>query len=209
MRRLRHSREYSIRLASLLERLRDQAPGVLPDASPTNGLVLGFLVWESSLTRAAHAFRRLFERVVDVNELRLCLPEEIGAMIGERYPKARQRVARMRRVLADLHEREIRLSIDHLRDVPAVDATEYLVSLDGMLSYVAAFVRLHGLHHPVLPVDGILRDALVAQEIVDPLADPDVIGEWIADQIGPDDCASVHLALRRWAESRIGASPSE
>lgn len=206
---MKHAREYSIRLAALLERLSDQPADPLPDASPTHGLVLGFLLWESSLARTARAFRRIFERVVDLNELRLCLPEEIGAMLGERYPKARQRVSRLRRVLADLHEREIRISIDHLRDVPAVDAAEYLLSLDGVLPYVAAFVRLHGLNHPVMPVDGILRNALVEEEIVDPLADPEVIGEWIADRIGPDECGPVHLTLRRWAESRVTASQAE
>ena len=204
---LNNARVYSVRLGALLESLRAQGVAApLTEVSPSHEIVRGFLFWEAPLTRAEQAYQRIADRVVDLNELRVCLVEEVVAMIGERYPRATQRVSRLRRVLADLFAREIGVSIDHLREAPAVDAAEYLLSLDGMLPYVANFVRLHALNHHVLPIDKPLFQALARSEIVDPLTAPDEIGEWIVDQIEPDECLEVHLRLVRWAETGFEAN---
>ncbi len=199
---MNNARAHSARLASLLQSLRAQGePPVWPGAPASHELVRGFLLWEASLDRAQQAYERLMRRLVDLNELRVCLVDEIVAIIGERYPKARQRASRLRRALGDLFSRDAQASIDHLRETPALDAAEYLASLDGMVPCVAAHVRLHALGHPVLPIDRPMLQCLARHDVVDPLASPEEAAEWIVDQIEPDECAEMHLRLCRWASA--------
>ncbi len=162
----------------------------------------GFLAWEHPQSRAAAAYERLRARVVDLNELRVCLTDEIHMMIGDRYPRGRKRASRIRRALRDIHQREFVVTLDRLREVPASDAAAYLLGLDGMLPYVAAFTCLHGLHHQVIPVDARLHGALIEEGIADAQVSPEKISEAITEQIEPEECAETHLRLWAWIDSR-------
>lgn len=198
-----NARVHRGRLKKLLNGASDDVDVLnLAELTPTDSLVCGFLAWECSQSRTAGAFKRLRERVVDLNELRVCLTDEIQAMIGERYPRAHRRADRIRRSLRDLHARESSVSIDHLVEAPASDAAAYLLGLEGMLPYAATFACLHGLAHPVIPIDDRLHGALVEEGIADPRATPDEISDAIVDQIEPDQCASVHLKLWTWIDSQ-------
>ncbi len=200
---LRNAKVHSGRLSSLLQAARLNGPiATSPALSPTERLVWGFLAWECSQSRAAKAYERLRRGVVDLNELRVCLTNEIQTLMGDRYPKASKRASRIRRVLRDIHRREIEISIDHLLDVPASDATAYLMGLDGMLPYVASFTCLHALNHPVIPIDQRLHAALVEEGIADADASPEEIGDGIVDHIEPEQCAAVHMTLWGWIDSR-------
>ncbi|MCC6909245.1 MAG: hypothetical protein IT430_14995 [Phycisphaerales bacterium] len=191
------------RLTRLLrDTARDDSPPACPAATPAEHLVWGFLAWECSHRRSAKAFERLRSRVVDLNELRVCLTDEIQALIGDRYPRSRKRASRIRRALHDLHRRELSVSIDHLLDAPASDASAYLMGLDGMLPYAASFACLHGLSHPVIPIDDRLHAALIEEGIADTAASPDEISEAIVERIEPEQCAAVHLRLWSWVDDR-------
>ncbi|MCC6909659.1 MAG: hypothetical protein IT430_17110 [Phycisphaerales bacterium] len=121
-------------------------------------------------------FERLRGRVVDLNEVRVCLSDQIQTLIGDRYPRSRKRASRTRRALRDLHRRELSVSIDHLLETPASDASAYLMGLDGMLPYTANFTCLNGVSHPVIPIDDRLHAALIEEGIADTAASPDVGG---------------------------------
>jgi len=207
---LRDIKVHPGRLAELLAATRSAPPPLPPPCTaPTESLVWGLLAWECPQSRAAAAYERLRARVVDLNELRVCLTDEIHVMIGDRYPRARKRASRIRRALRDIHQREFNVALDRLREVPASDAAAYLLRLDGMLPYVAAFACLHGLHHPVIPVDSRLHDALTEEGIADPSASPAEISQAITDQIEPEACSPTHLRLWAWIDSRQGPAGSE
>ncbi len=177
-------------------------PPTISAATPAEHLIWGFLAWECSHKRSARAFERLRSRVVDLNELRVCLTDEIQTLIGDRYPRSRKRASRIRRVLRDLHRREMSTSIDHLLEAHTSDAGAYLMTLDGMLPYAASFACLHGLNHPVIPIDDRLHAALIEEGIADTAATPDEISEAIVERIEPEQCAAVHLRLWSWVDDR-------
>jgi len=200
---LSDARVHPGRLVNLLKAIHSAPPPLPPPCTdPTESLVWGFLAWECPQSRAATAFERLRVRVVDLNEMRVCLPDELQGMIGERYSRSRKRASRIRRVLRDIHRREFNVAIDRLRETPAADAAAYLLGLDGMLPFVAAFTCLHGLHHPVIPVDSRMHSALIEEGIADPTASPDEISEAILEQTEPEECAEVHLRLWAWIDAR-------
>lgn len=207
---LRDAKVHSGRLSSLLKTAGLNGPIAAALAnSPTEQLVWGFLAWECSQSRAAKAYERLRSRVVDLNELRVCLTDEIQSLMGDRYPRARKRASRIRRVLRDIHRREIKVSIDHLLQAPASDAAAYLMGLDGMLPFVANFACLHALNHPVIPIDQRLHAALIEEGIADAKASAEEISEAIVEQIEPEQCAEVHLTLWAWIDFRDPSNEAE
>src|SRR5690349_9289810 len=53
--------------------------------------------------RPRRAVRKLLTGVVDMNELRVCHPDELASLLGERYPRGLERCARLRSALNDLY----------------------------------------------------------------------------------------------------------
>ena len=129
-------------LQALLSRLKKQfspePPAPIED--PLEQLVSSLLLWESTASKAEAARRRLIAAVVDINELRVCLPEEIVALLGERYPRGEERALRLRAALNDIYVREHAVSLEHLKKMNKRDARQYLESLEGVPQYVAARV---------------------------------------------------------------------
>lgn len=198
------------RLAVLLNAVRSAPPPPPhPCSTPTESLVWGFLAWECPQSRAAAGYERLRSRVVDLNEMRVCLTDEIQGMIGERYSRSRMRASRIRRVLRDIHRREFNVAIDRLRETPASDAAAYLLGLDGMLPFVATFTCLHGLGHPVIPVDPRMHSALIEEGIADTTASPEEISEAITEDIELEECAAMHLRLWAWIDGHQEQSGPE
>ncbi|MFG0328369.1 MAG: hypothetical protein ACF8PN_00585 [Phycisphaerales bacterium] len=207
---MRNSKDYAPRLTSLLAQLRDEFDIPEPaELDPVAQLVSGFLMWESSSHKADTAFERLQSSVVDFNELRVCLPEEIVEIIGERYPRSRDRATRLRASLRDLYDREHRVSLERVLELSHRDARAYLESLDGMAPYVAAQVLLFSKGAHAIPVDDQLVRQLRNEEIIDPDASLEEVQTWLERQIKAVEARDAHLLLQGWVEeSRTRRRPS-
>lgn len=116
-------------------------------------LVHSFMLWESSLSRADKAMGAISEQLLDVNELRVCLPGELMHIIGVRYPRAEERCLRLRACLNAVFEHEHRTSLSSLEPMGKREARNALESLEGMVPFVAARVVLVELGGHCFPVD--------------------------------------------------------
>ncbi len=198
------------RLASLLRRLRtrygepdaESCPGAsCDDTDPlVHELVYSYLLWEAMAGQAKTAFRRLIESVVDYNELRVCLTDELVAMIGERYPLARERCARLRATLNDLYRREHLLTLRHLVEAPKRDAKHYLDTLEGMPAFVSARVTLVCLGGHAMPIDERLRERLVKAGVVEDPTSADSLAGWLERQVRAGEALATYRLLRTWAD---------
>lgn len=144
------------------------ADGVAPRAAPecfgdpiADELLFSMLVWEASATRAEAGLRRLRAALVDYNELRVCLPDEVAQILGDRYPLARERGARVRSALNDVYRREHRVSLEVIRGLGKREARDYLASLDGVPEFVASRVALIAVASHTFPVDDRTVGALI------------------------------------------------
>jgi hypothetical protein len=158
-------------------------------------LVFSILAWECSPTRAANPTGKLHTAVVDYNEMRVCLPDELASMIGDRYPRARERAVRLRSVLNDIFRREHSVTLDHLVAMNKRDARAYLDGLEGCPPYAAARVALLELDGHAMPVDDRLLAVLRDEDAVPENSTPQTAAAWLERQLRAGEARATYLML--------------
>lgn len=207
-------------LSSLLKKLRSAHADVL-EAGPGGGsgggggnggafidaeepilghFVRAFLLWESTTPKGAAAAKKIEAAVVDFNELRVCMPDELVALIGERYPRAAERAQRLRAALNEIYSREHRVTLEPLLKLSKRDAKEYLDSLEGVPGFVSARVSLICLGGHSAPVDGRILRRLVDADIVGAAAGPDDAAGILERKLRAGELLEAYLLLQAHAD---------
>lgn len=168
-------------------------------------LLRSLMAWEAPAAKAAAAVKKVESHVVDYNELRVCLADEVVSMIGERYPRAQERCQRLRAMLGDLYSRTHAVTLEHLLAFPKREARAYLDSLDGMVPFVAARVTLLCMGCHAAPVDERLLAALVGAGAMDACSTPESAAGTIERRVRAGELVNVYLRLHAWADD--GGSP--
>lgn len=200
------------KFAALVKRLRQEHSAVSPDAAHAHRpehtprliwqLVFSLLAADCSPDRAAAPCRALHDAVVDYNELRVCLVEEIAESIGSRYPASADRAARIRAALNDIYRRHHAVTIDHLLAMNKREARAYLDALDGVTVYAAARVALLELDCHAMPVDERIRALLLAESALPPDLDADAASAWLERQLHAGEARDVYLLLEAAAATK-------
>jgi hypothetical protein len=210
------SEETADRLSALLARARARhKPPEGPAPSPLAGedpvvaeLVRSFLVWEAGAAFADRALRAIRSAVVDLNELRVFLPEEIAAMFGEGDPRAQERGERLRAALNDVFAREHDVRLSHLSEEGGKrDLRAYLDTLDGMHPFVAARVSLLCFGGHAFPIDGRLRDCLAKARVCAPDQPPPEVAPWVERHVRAGEALPCYLALEALVDSQAPKTP--
>jgi len=206
------SSEHAKKFAALVKRLH--AAHDAPPADPAHAsrpehlgpllwqLVFSILAWECSPARAAGVAAKLHAAVVDYNEMRVCLPDELASIIGERYPKSHERAQRLRSTLNDIFKRQHAVTLDHLSTLNKREARAYLESLAGCPPFAAARVALLELEGHAMPLDARLHEHLRAEEAVPTDLDTHGVASWIERQLRAGEARATYLALEAWAADR-------
>ncbi len=202
--------DHARRLLGLVKRLRAEhgEPVYTPPATPDGHdplvveFVHSFLVWEAGASRADPALRRLLQAVVDYNELRVCLPDELARIIGERYPRAVERAARLRAALNDAYRREHAVTFQPLTVMPKRDARLYLDALDGVPPFVAARMTLLTLGGHAFPVDERILEALKEEHAAPPDLALNGAESWLERQFRSGEAVGAYLLIEGWLHER-------
>lgn len=209
------------KLATLLKKLRTAAgetPPTPPDAATEaidgfdehlHQLVFSIMLWEATTTQARTAVKRLREHFADVNELRVCMPDDTVSCLGERYPLARERALRLRHALHDIFTRQHVLSLASLRTLPRKDAAAFLESLDGLPLFVAQRVCVVGLGIHTCPVDSRMRDHLADAKIVPDDMPAAEAARLIVQNTRAEDALTNYLLLQQWSDDHADAKRSK
>lgn len=200
---MKNASQCAKRLSTLLKKIAD-APVEQPEASqdPIEVLVYSFLLWESTQSKAAAAYKSIVESVVDFNDLRVCMPQEILEIIGPRYPRGLDRCQRIRAVLRDVYCREHAVNLDRLGSKNKRDVRKYLDSLEGIVPYVASRVMLIAFGAHAMPVDDQLRTQLIEAGAADTSAENAELSTWLERQIKASDAVTAHHALQAWVDEQ-------
>jgi hypothetical protein len=204
------------KLGTLLKRLRGSQGEACPDHAgegrPESAdpllwqLVYSFLAWESAPSKAAAANKRLHSAVVDYNEMRVCLPDELACIIGDRYPRALERASRLRSTLNEIYRREHAVTLASAATMGKREARQYLESLEGMPPFVAARVLVLGMEGHAFPLDERLHRALLEEEAIPAdLAVTDAAG-WLERQFRAGEAGPAYLLLEVWMNDRAAAA---
>ncbi len=195
------------KLAPILKR---HMPAEVPAAplDPIATLVSSFLLWESSTAAAEQALVRVKAECVDFNELRVCLPEEIVAMLGSRYPFAEERANRMRRSLNDIYRREHKVSLDHVAGLGKREQRAYVENLDGMVPFVAGRLLLLHFGQAGVPIDDQLAELFREQKLIAKETTTTDLGHALNKHYHTlDEATKVHIALVAFADAAWEKDP--
>ncbi len=134
--------------------------------------------------------------------MRVALVDELAGMIGERYPRAVERAARLRSALNDLYKREHGVCLTRVAEMPKRDARVYLESLEGTPSFVSARMLLLSLNGHAFPLDDRMHKALSEEGAVpQDLGLADASG-WLERQFRAGEAAEAYLLLEAWMNDR-------
>ncbi len=202
----------SAKLNTLLNSLRRQhAEAAAAVISPCAGyvdhaepllceFVRAFLIWESTTAKAAAAIKRLETAVVDFNELRICMTDELIRILGKNYPRAEERSQRLRAALNDLYARQHTVSLEHLTKLSKREAKEFLESLEGVPRFVVARVLLLTQSGHAAPVDGRIHRRLVEASITDSGTEPEDVAGQLERRVRAGEMLEAYSLLQAWAD---------
>lgn len=205
------SSDPSKELTSLLKKLRAAHAQAASPTEPSSKLdpaepllttyVRSFLLWDAPSSKADAALKKLEQTLVDFNELRVCLPDELVAIIGERYPRAGERALRLRSALCALYLREHAVTLEPLATLDPAKAREYVLSLDGTPDFVAARVCLVALSHHAAPVDQRILHRLIESKVVDKAASVADAAQVLERLVAPGEMLETYTLLQAWADA--------
>lgn len=208
------------KLSTLLNSLRRQhAESAGAIIAPCNGyvdaaepllceFVRAFLVWESTTAKAAAAIKRLEAAVVDFNELRICMPDELIRMLGKNYPRAEERAQRLRAALNDLYARQHAVTLEHLTRLSKRDAKEFLDSLEGVPRFVLSRVLLLTQSGHAAPIDSRIHRRLIEAGIVETDSTPEEAAGQLEKRIRAGEMLETYSLLQAWADELPVSSSS-
>ena len=168
-------------------------------------LVFSMLVWESSIEHALRASERIHSELIDLNELRVCTPEELTAMLPSRYPRSLERSQRLIRILNAIFLRENTLTLAQLREMSKREVIEYLSSIDGLPPFVSSRVILLGLGWHAFPMDDWLTKQLAREGITDTTLDIEEQSHRMERLVRANDSLKFYTLLEHWATDQRAA----
>lgn len=192
---------------TLLRRLRKEEPPAPPAPEGPTGaepvltqLLYAMLLADASTGQATAALRRVREAIVDLNELRVFVPDEIVQTLGERYPLVNERALRLRLMLGAIFTRQHTMSLAPIAQMPKREARAYLDSLEGVMPFAAARVAVVCLGAHAVPVDERLRDLLAGEGVIDPAMPVEDAASWVERAVKAEDALATHLAFQAWSD---------
>jgi hypothetical protein len=192
-------------LASLPASDPAEASPIDPGADPVDELVWSMLLWDAPRSKAERAHKRLVGAVVDVNELRVCMPDEVVGLIGKSYPNAAERAERLLQSLHEVYLREHAVTLASLRSAPKREARKYLESIEATPQFVTARVLLLGLGAHAIPLDARMFAGMQKAGALEDDADEARAVSVLERTVKASDAPAVHASMLLWVESGKGA----
>lgn len=173
----------------------DSVTIVAKDEDPIEELLWSMLLWECSVNKAERALKRIRNAIVDLNELRVCMPEEVVDLLGRGYPLAQERSLALLRSLHDVFNREHSVSLETVKRLPKREARKYLDALDGAPQFVCARVFLIAVGGHAMPLDNQMRSLLVEAGAIDESVDLAQAASLLERRVKASDALATHAAL--------------
>jgi endonuclease III len=182
---------------------KDPVPSAGPSSDgsdPIEVLIYSFLLWEATAKQADDAMAKIRDSIVDFNDLRVFLPNEIVTLIGARYPLALERAQRMKTSLHSIYLGQHVVSLDHLASAGKREAKALVEALEGIPPYVSARVLQRCFDVHVIPVDDRLVDLLIEAKVLSEIVDSGDLSSWMSRQVKSVDGHAFEATIRSFVD---------
>ncbi|MHC4975758.1 MAG: hypothetical protein ACYTF7_04020, partial [Planctomycetota bacterium] len=164
------STEQTSRIESFIKSLPkakdDDLTPIETGVDPIREFVWSLLLWDSTRTKAARALERVDNHVVDYNELRISLPDEVQSVLGTRYPNCEERAFIIQKSLNAVFHSQNDVSLEGVTKMPKREARKLLESLDATPPFVTARVMLLALGGHAVPIDDAMHERLLSEGVL-------------------------------------------
>lgn len=167
---------------------------------PTAQIIVSFMEWNATNAMALEAFDALMQDMVDHNDIRVSLPQEVVSVIGEDYPLAFERCCRMNETLHELYNREHGVTINSLKGKNKKQIKTYFETMPGITPYIVSQMLLvcYGAH--AIPLDEHMLALLKVEEVVHEDCTLVQAQSFCDRHIKATDALKTHHAMRAWAD---------
>ncbi|MEM8875729.1 MAG: hypothetical protein AAGD32_15895 [Planctomycetota bacterium] len=209
---MKNATQHATALKALQKKLVKAHKSTLPKPGEKPALMkpLAALVWAAYLAdapeaKAEKALEQIHEHFVDYNDMRVATELEMIELLGSRYPKLEERLARLHDTLNMIFERESGLNLDRFEALKVKEKRELLRDLPGMTPFVEGYVMLYSADAAAFPIDEAMHGLLLATGAIEEDADAWDAQKFVEQQLKADELHLFFTALR--AESQ--ANPAK
>jgi endonuclease-3 len=203
---MKRGTEYAKRLKKAFQQWsRDYGSVDEPEMTdPLEEVVIAILADCLPREQARALYDKLFEQMVDLNELRVTPAVELAGTLGKKLPLAEQKAERVVSALNDIRRRQDTMDLTFLRQRGRRESREYLESLEGLGKQGTAWVVQLSLGGHAIPVDDLTLYVLRKEELVEPTATAEDVQSFLERHIQASESKQYVLLQERFVADRSG-----
>jgi len=170
------------------------------DEQVTDAIVYAIVSSELNEKSAASAVKKLADHFVDWNDLRVSWIDEIIDVLHKDTQATRNLASTLIQVLNSIFNQHHRVSLDALKNIGKRPARQALEKIEGISRFVVDYCVLTSLNGHAIPLTESMLEYLRNNELVDPNADEQQIGGFLAKQIPAKNGYNFYALLRHESE---------
>jgi endonuclease III len=195
---MKNATKHADALKSLYRRLmREYKPEPKQPQDALRALVSAAMSFDVPDSKAGDAMKAIEKEFVDLNELRVATDLEIHELLGVRYPQIEKRVAMITQALNNIFEREHTMNLQRLKDISRRDARNFLRELPEIHPYVEAYVMLFAFDGHCFPVDNLILEYFVDEDILDEGTSLEDAQKFVEHHLTAEQCYELFMAVRK------------
>lgn len=200
---MKNSKNYSNKIQKLYRSLSRKYPKVqkVSHEKVIDALIYAVISSEMSEKQTDSVIRKFAEYFVDWNDLRVSRVEEIVEVLGKDTTATTDIALTINRILTSIFNDYHKVSLESLRKIGKRPAKQALEKIDGISRYMVEYCLLTALGGHAIPLTDRMIKYLRNNELVNPDADDQQIGGFLAKQISAKNGYEFYALLRQESES--------
>jgi len=200
---MKNSKDYSKKIQKLYRSLSHKYPKVPKVSHETviDSIIYAVISAEMSERMTDSVIRKFADYFVDWNDLRVSRSEEIVEVLGKDNHVTMDIASAITRILNGIFNEYHKVSLEALKKIGKRPAKQALEKIDGISRFVVDYCLLTALGGHAMPLTDRMIKYLRTNELVNPDADEQQIGGFLAKQISAKNGYEFYALLRHESES--------
>ena len=200
---MKNSKDYSKKIQKLYRSLSRKYPKVqkVSHEKVIDAIIYAAISAEMSEKRTDSIIKKFADYFVDWNDLRVSRAEEIVEVLGKDTPIIMDIALTITRIFNGIFNEYHKISLESLKKIGKRPAKQALEKIDGINRFAVEYCLLTSLGGHAIPLTDKMIKYLRNNELVNPDADDQQIGGFLAKQISAKNGYKFYALLRRESES--------
>ena len=200
---MKNSKDYSKKIQKLYRSLSRKYPKVqkVSHEKVIDAIIYAVISAEMSERMTDSVIKKFADYFVDLNDLRVSRSEEIVEVLGKDNHVTMDIASTITRILNGIFNEYHKVSLEALKKIGKRPAKQALEKIDGTNRFVVDYCLLTALGGHAIPLTDKMIKYLKTGEFVNPDADEQQIGGFLAKQISAKKGYEFYALLRHESES--------